>query len=160
MIVVSDSSAIISLSAVQQLQLLPSLYGSVTIPPAVADELRNAEPNSPGVDALQADWLHVVQVQDSAAVNRFRVQLDLGEAEALELALELKADLLLIDESRGREAASREGIPIIGVLGVLLAGKKRGILDHVRPVLLDLQQNAGFWISPDLLQQIIMEAGE
>jgi uncharacterized protein len=159
-IVVSDSSAIISLAAVDQLNLLPSLYGSVVIPTAVANELRNARPNSPGRNAVEADWLRVAEVRDRAAARRFEADLDPGEAEALELTIELNADLLLIDESHGREVALRHGLPIIGVLGVLLEGKRRGFLQQVAPVLTELQQRAGFWISPELARQILSAAGE
>jgi len=159
-IVVSDSSAIISLDAIGQLKLLPSLYGSVIIPTAVANELRNARPNSPGRNAAEADWLRIAEVTDRAAMKRFEADLDPGEAEALELTIELKADLLLIDESHGREVALRHGLPIIGVLGVLLEGKRRGFLQQLAPILKELHERAGFWISPELAGKILSAAGE
>ena len=155
MIVVSDSSAIISLVAIGQPNLLPLLYGT-----AVANELKNGRPGSPGRDVLDADWLRVVEVSDRAAVRRFQVDLDPGEAEAVELTIELKADLLLIDESHGREVALRHGLPIIGVLGVLLEGKRRGLLNRVAPLLNELQERAGFWISSELVRRILIAAGE
>jgi predicted nucleic acid-binding protein len=142
------------------LSLLPSLYGTVIIPTAVANELKHGRPGSPGRDVLEADWLRVVEVSDRGAVRRFQEDLDPGEAEAVELTIELKADLLLIDESHGREVALRHGLPIIGVLGVLLEGKRRGLLNQIAPLLNELQERAGFWISSELARKILIAAGE
>jgi uncharacterized protein len=104
-IVISDTSAITNLAAIQHLHLLPQLYSQVTVPEAVYRELADIDPPVPGtLEAQSAVWLQVRQVTDLRVVERLQneARLDPGESEAIALALELKADLLLIDERRGR----------------------------------------------------------
>jgi predicted nucleic acid-binding protein len=88
------------------------------------------------------------------------IELDRGEAEAIALAAELSADLLLLDERRARRIASRLGLRYIGVLGVLLDAKNRGDLTAVKPVLEALITQAGFWVSTDLYARVIEASGE
>lgn len=107
MIVISDTSAITNLAAIDQLQLLPQLYAQVRIPEAVYRELADINPPVPGTLEVQtAPWLKVMQVINYKVVKRLQdeVRLDPGESEAIALALELNAELLLIDERRGRAA--------------------------------------------------------
>ena len=101
MIVVSDTSAITNLAAIQRLQLLPQIYNSVTIPAAVYRELVEIDSPVPGtMEVQEAPWCRVQPVKNQSMVNRLHeeVRLDPGESEAIALALELKADLLLIDD--------------------------------------------------------------
>ena len=98
MIVISDTSAITNLAGIQHLQLLCQLYNQVTIPEAVYRELVEIYPPVPGTLEVQtAPWLEVRQVSNRQAIERLQldVRLDLGESEAIALALELNADLLL-----------------------------------------------------------------
>ena len=160
MIVVSDTSPILNLALIGQLHLLPSLYHQVLIPPAVHLELTRS-----GVDALvsmpgSSTWLIVAEAQDQARVRQLCSQLDRGEAEAIVLALERQADLLLMDERRGRREAAALGLRVTGLLGVLAEAKRAGLVDQVRPVLDDLITQAGFWIGADLRAQVIAELGE
>ena len=87
-------------------------------------------------------------------------ELDIGEAEAIALAVEVKADLLLLDERLGHKIASRLGLSVIGLLGVLLNAKRRGFLAGVRPVLDAVIAVAGFWDSGRLYSRVLDEAGE
>jgi len=88
------------------------------------------------------------------------IGLDAGEAAALALAVEIQADVVLLDERRGREVASQLGLRTIGILGLLLEAKSAGFLAAVGPVLDDLQREAGFWIAKPLRQQVLRLAGE
>lgn len=103
MIVVSDTSPITSLVDVGQVELLRTLFGTVIVPPEVSRELERGRVGVPG-------WVEVRELKDRTMVSRFSVEVDLGEAEALALAIELNADRLLIDEQQGRAIAERLGL--------------------------------------------------
>ena len=86
--------------------------------------------------------------------------LDRGEAETIALALELGADLVLLDEKEGRHAAQRFGLRVIGVVGILLEAKTSGAVGTVRPHLDAFRQTAGFYLSTSLYQHALAMAGE
>jgi uncharacterized protein len=111
---------------------------------------------------MMVDWLDVRSVSDQSQVmllERDR-RLDPGEANAIVLALELKATQLLIDERLGRVEAKRQGLRITGILGVLLAAKRQGLILAVRPILDRLIGGANFRISNQLYDEILTLAGE
>ena len=87
-------------------------------------------------------------------------ELDEGEAEAIALAAELNAGLLLMDERKGRIVAARLGIRFIGLLGILIEAKQRDIIPLVKPCVDSLISQAGFWIGKDLYGQVLQAAGE
>jgi len=89
-----------------------------------------------------------------------RRDLDLGEAETLALALELRADLVLLDEQEGRRAANRLGLRPFGVLALLLKAKQQREIEEIRSSLDALRQKAGFFLGDKLYRQILEEAGE
>ncbi len=160
MIVVSNTSPILNLAVVGQLDLLRQLYGTVKIPQAVYDELTNP-PNQPGSAEVQSSlWIQTESVSNRALVTSLLVDLDPGESEAIALTIELGADLLLIDERLGRQVAGRFGLKFIGILGILLEAKHQGYLPLVKPVLDDLIHTAGFWVSQALYQHVLRTAGE
>ncbi|MCX6595728.1 MAG: DUF3368 domain-containing protein [Acidobacteria bacterium] len=154
MIVVSDTSPILNLNAIGFARLFEPLYGQLLIPPAVAMELTRY-----GFDLAAAPWLQVRQTMDVAFVASLRMALDPGEAEAIALAKELKADAILIDERLGRRAARAEGIAVVGILGVLAAAKNRGLIPTCAPLVAALRQ-ADFWLSDDLCNQFLASQGE
>jgi predicted nucleic acid-binding protein len=105
-------------------------------------------------------FIDVRALSDQARVKSLLSQLDTGEAEAIVLAAESNADYLLIDERRGRQAATEAGIPIIGLIGIILLAKNRGFVPAVKDLLSELQSKAGFYIHPNLLQKALEAAGE
>lgn len=158
MIVISDTSAVTNLAAIQHLQLLSQLYNQVTIPDAVYCELAEIDPPVPGTLEVQtAPWLEVRQVISRAVVERLQVEvrLDPGESEAIALALELNADLLLIDERRGRAEANRLGIRITGLLGILVEAKQKKLIVAVKPLMDALIATSDFRVSSALYNQIL-----
>jgi predicted nucleic acid-binding protein len=160
-IVVCDASPIIGLSAVGQLSLLQQLYGKILIPESVAREISTGNPGQPGVAELQiSDWISIEAVGDSVLLRALDGELDRGEAEAIALAVELRAELLLVDERRARKVAARLGLAFVGVLGVLVEAKRKGLLVAVRPVLDGLAMQAGFRIKSDLYSLVLRAADE
>lgn len=158
MIVISDTSAITNLAAVQHLQLLPQLYTQVIIPEAVYRELTDINPPVPGTLEVQdAPWLEVRQVINSQVIEQLQgeARLDLGESEAIALAIELNADLLLIDERRGRAEANRLGLRITGLLGILVEAKRKNLIPAVKPLMDMLIATSEFRVSPGLYNQIL-----
>ncbi len=158
MIVISDTSAITYLAAIHHLQLLPQLYHQVTIPEAVYRELADIEPPVPGTLEVQgAAWLAVRAVVNRAVVEhlQYELRLDPGESEAIALAIELNADLLLIDERRGRSAADRLGVKITGLLGILVEAKRKNLVVAVKPLMDALISTSEFRVSPALYRQIL-----
>lgn len=162
MIVVSDTSPIGSLFLIGQIDLLPAVFGNVIIPEQVFAELLVLETDF-GHDLTSlrnAPWLKIRDAHDAQAVARLRTILDQGESEAIVLAKELNADFLLIDESEGRKIAQQEGLQIIGLLGVLMQAKRKGLIHLVKPLLDDLRLRADFRIAESLYQEVLRRVGE
>lgn len=161
MIVVSDTSPLTNLAAIGRLDVLRQLYGEVYIPNAVWDELNAGDKNWPGYESVAtANWIKQHGVQNQPLVVALRRDLDRGEAEGIALALELKADLILLVEKEGRHAAQQLGLQVVGVIGVLLEAKAKGLLPQVRSQLDALRQLAGFYLSESLYQAAMKLAGE
>jgi predicted nucleic acid-binding protein len=161
MIIVSNTSPIINLAMVSQLNLLEQLYLNINLAQAVYDEIVVAGAGKPGASEVQkASWLQVHQVANTPLVKALELELDIGEAETIALAVELKADLVLLDERRGRKVATRLGLNKIGILGMLFEAKNKGLLPSIKPVLDDLITKAGFWIRDQLYVHVLQAAGE
>src|SRR5687767_5806272 len=121
MIVVSNSSPITNLAVIGRLELLRQLYSTIHIPDAVYDEIVVRGAGKPGSTEVQTEaWFKRQPVTNSALVALLRSDLDDGEAEAVALASEVKADLLLLDDRAARSAAGGLGLKYVGLLGVLL----------------------------------------
>lgn len=160
MIVVADAGPLIALARIGQFGLLRSLYGQLHVPPTVRDEVVILERERPGADDVNAAaWIHTVEVRDVTAVQLLRERLDAGESEAIVLAIQLAADLLVIDEARGRRVAEARGLNKTGTIGTLIAAKKRGLVPEVKPLSDDLRA-AGFRLSEDLYRTGQVLAGE
>ena len=161
MIVVSDTSPVLNLARVRRLDLLPSLYHQVFIPPAVSTELgsRNSQ-TSQFIHAALGSWLLVASPENHELVAKLRNNLDAGEAEAIVLAVERQASLLLLDERLGRRAARTFGLRITGLIGVLVDTKQARLIDQVKPVLDELIAEAHFWIGTALYQEILAKLDE
>jgi predicted nucleic acid-binding protein len=160
-IVVSNASPLINLAAIGRLDLLHQLYGRIVIPRAVYREIVVDGTGQSGSDQVKTlEWIETRWVVDRVLVASLCLEVDEGEAESIVLASELEADLLLLDERRGRLVASRLGLRFVGLLGVLVEAKHRGLIPGVQPVLDDLIQKAGFWISRELYDRVLQAAGE
>ncbi len=161
--VVSNTSPVLNLAIIGQLSLLREQFGEIWIPAAVQEELRVEEdlPGSQAVrQALQAGWLRVEKVKDQVLVQVLQRDLDRGEAEAIVLAVRVKARQVLLDEREGRRIAKSLGLKVSGVLGILLRARREGRLSSLRGVIEELREKAGFHIRAELCAELIREAGE
>jgi hypothetical protein len=159
--VVSNTSPISNLAIIERLELLRQRYGTVRIPPAVADELSRLSHPAGKLRiqaALAAGWLQVDS--STAATGPLLFPLGAGEAAAISLAMAVKADVLLIDEKRGRAAARHVGLTVAGVLGELLYAKLAGEVVSLRPEIARLRTDAGFFIDSTIERFVLTQAGE
>ena len=151
MTIVSNTSPITNLATVGQLNLLQHLYSEIIIPQAVYIELTGLDYQVPGTREVQTfSWIQTQQVRDVDRVEDLCAELDPGEAEAIVLAIELNAERLLIDDQQGRNAATRLGLEITGILGILLIAKRRHLISTVKPTLDALIEQANFRVSSRL----------
>ncbi len=156
--VVSNTSPILNLAIVGRLELLKQQFGVVHVPKAVQDELR-AEEDRPGSrsirEAFDAGWIVVVRGSNTGMRDALRAELHGGEAEAIALAAETKADLVLLDERDARRMAARLNMKTTGVLGILLKAHRMKALPDLSQALHDLKTKAGFHLSDAIVAAIL-----
>jgi predicted nucleic acid-binding protein len=154
MIVIADTSPICYLLLIEQINLLPRLYGQVIISTVVQTEL--TDPSSP---AVVQQWINQpppwLQVIDHPAEAPGLTHLDAGERSAISLTEALNADLLLIDELLGRRTAKQRGIRVTGLLGILQAASKQRWIDL--PIVIQQLRQTSFRASESLFQKILNE---
>ncbi|MEE4358349.1 MAG: DUF3368 domain-containing protein [Desulfococcaceae bacterium] len=161
MIIVSNTSPIINLAAIRQMDLLKQLYEKIIIPQAVFEEIAVIGAGQAGSEEVKtSDWIETRQVNNRFPADSLQSELDAGEAEAIALALEIKADMILMDERRGRQAASRLGLRCLGLMGILTEAKHRKLIQAVKPMTDCLMKEAGFWIDQKLYQYVLQINGE
>ena len=158
--IVANAGPLIALARIGHFHLLHLLYNGLRIPTAVKDEVITFGKARPGAVELEtAQWIQVVDVTNQTAIELLRERLDRGESEAIVLAIELEADLLLIDEARGRRIAQAQGLNHIGTLGILVQARQNGIIAAVTPLLDDLIES-GFRMNEALYRTAQQLAGE
>lgn len=159
--VVSDTSPLTNLAVIGEFALLQKLFGQVMIAEAVWEELNAGGQRWPGRDEVAGSpWIIRYPPGNLSLFTALRRDLDAGEAASIVLALELSAGLVLMDELDGRHQARRQGLRTMGVVGVLLLAKRRGLIPSVRPRLDALREKAHFWLAEGVYHHAIAEAGE
>jgi predicted nucleic acid-binding protein len=159
-VVVSDTSPIRGLNSLGLLDLLERLYGTVLIPRAVAHELIKPGDGSTPVDLARISSLRIEAVVGSKLLDSLAAQLDPGEAEAIALAVERNASLLLIDERRGLARAAALGLRTTGLVGVLIDAKQQGHLPAIAPLLARLRDQFDFFLSDRVVMHARSIVGE
>jgi predicted nucleic acid-binding protein len=159
-IVVADTSVLLNLCRIGQVELLSRLFHEVVTPPEVAAEFDRLARQTTRFQGLTLpSWVRQQSAANIAAAIR-AANLDSGETAALALALEIRADALLVDERRGHQVAVQLGIKTIGVLGILLQAKSSGFIPQLRPLLETLERDAQFWIASAMRQRVLGLAAE
>ena len=156
--VVSNTTPIISLLKVGKLEILKELYQELFIPYEVYLEIEAGKNKEYYTDLTKVEWIRVVKIQSEKSLLFF-LDLDKGEAEAIVLANEVNADLIILDETLGRFHAKHVGLNVTGTIGVLLKAKETGIIDKIKPVLYELLLK-GIWLSEKLIKQTLAKASE
>ena len=152
-----NSTPVIGLANIGKLDVLRQMYGTITIPQAVFDEIK-----SPSVQRqvnANRDWIRVEQINDASQKQMYRAKLHAGEVEVMILAQEKKADLVILDDNAAKKTAKFLGLRVIGTLGILVLAKKRGYIKEVSPVL-DALKRDGFFVSDDLCDLVLRQADE
>jgi len=163
MVVASNTSPISNLAIIGHLDLLQKQFGTILIPPAVKTELERI--TIPGArasieQAILSGWLKVQRLGNARVAAILANDLDHGEAEVIALAFDINADCVLIDEKEGRIVARQAGLPVMGVLGILLRAKASGEIQSVRATIAALREKARFFVAQDLEADVLRDAGE
>jgi predicted nucleic acid-binding protein len=159
-IVVADATPLIYLAAIQKFDLLRTLFGRVVIPSAVYDEVVINGAGRPGAaETAGAAWIDRQSIFSASKAVSLQTFLDYGECEAIILAEELHADLVIMDEALGRRELAKRGIVFIGTIGVLMQAKQRNLIAALKPEL-DQLRAAGFHLTDRVYYSCLAASGE
>lgn len=150
--VVSNTTPLIALSKISKIELLKLIYHEIIIPVGVVEEYERGKSKEFYGDISKFDWIKVKKVEDEKTFE-YLLDLDKGEAESIVLAKNIKADLLIIDELRGREFATLKGLTITGTVGVLLKAQEKQLIQTALPFVYELKEK-GIWINDNLIQYV------
>lgn len=156
--VVSNTTPIISLLKLNSLHIMQQLYTQIYIPLAVYNEIEAGKSKEFYTDLSKINWINIIEIHDKLAVKYF-LDLDAGEAEAIVLATEINAELIILDEKLGRFHAKHADLIVTGTIGVLIKAKKAGLVKNIKP-LLDELTDKNVWISPQFKKKILKIVGE
>ena len=148
-VIISDTSCLIILTKIGEIDLLRQLYKTVTITQDISLEYGENLP----------EWFEVQQVKDHYRQQLLEMQIDKGEASAIALALETSDNIVILDDWKARKVAERLGISVTGTLGVIIKAKNTGIIPSIKPYL-DKIRETNFRISEELEQIALKEANE
>ncbi len=160
--IVANSSVLIALSSIEQLELLKQCFNEdIFIPDAVWDEVVVTGKGRAGAEIVRTTtWLKRRTVQDADYVNLLCTSLDRGEAETIALAREFKADVILLDEKAARSVADRLGLHVLGTVGLLMWARQRNLIPSLRKQLDALRHKGRFRLSQQLYRAVLAEVGE
>lgn len=150
--VIADASALICLGWVDQLQILPAVFGRIVVPPAVAAEVTHRQPALPA-------WIDVREPRRPLDHRVVTARLGAGETEVLCLGLELDGAWLILDDAQARALARELGLRMLGTAAVLVEAKRAGFLARVRPTL-DVLMAKGFRLDRKVYDRILTAADE
>lgn len=156
--IISNTTPILSLLKINKLVLLKELYGKVTIPNAVFQEIENGKEKQYYQDLSLLSWIEIADIKNLESRVYF-TDLDDGEAEVLILAKEQNADLVIMDEIIGRRFAKQLEFNLTGTIGILLKAKEKGLINSVTKLLTELTEK-GTWLNPKLISRVIKLAKE
>ena len=156
---ISNTSPLLYLYCIGTLEWLPKLFDEVWTPAAVVAELQAGRERGYNVpNPSEYSWLQVVEPH-SVPSEWLALDLGTGELEAMALALEHPARVVLLDDALARRIAQAAGLEVWGTLRILLEGKSEGLIEHIEPLIGRLKKS-GMWISDNVQQRVLALAGE
>ena len=156
--VIVNSTPLIILSKIGELEILKNLYGEIMIPRAVFEEVTRKN-DLANEKILKSEWIKIFEVQDKSDRKIYQAKLHDGEVEVMMLAKEISADLLIIDDNSAKKFAKFLCFKVTGTLGILLKAKSEKIISEVRPIL-DKMLAEKFYISDKIINLVLKTAGE
>ena len=147
--IISDTSCLILLDKIGELEILNKLFGTIITTTEVASEFGQPLPS----------WVEIKQPSDNNYQSIIEASVDKGEASAIALAIELDDCLLIIDDLKGRKFANQLGLAIIGTIGVIVDAKLAGIIPSIKPILTKIK-STNFRITEQLEALILKRSGE
>lgn len=147
--IISDTSCLIILSKIGELNLLKEVYGNISTTSDIAAEFGEELPY----------WIEIQQVKDLHKQQLLEMQIDKGESSAIALALETESSFVILDDHKARQIAERLGINYAGTIGIIIKAKISGIIPSIKPILEKIKQT-NFRISTELEIIALQEAGE
>lgn len=162
MIVGADSSVLISLSAIGQLEISHARFPEgICIAPAVWREVVEQGQGRPGAEGVRiATWIKKFEIKDLVFAQYLQAGLEAGEAESIVLARELNADLILLDERDARDVAKSFGFHVLGTIGLLIWVKQTGHINNLKELLDKLLYTANFRLSDSLYAFALHQVNE
>ena len=148
-VVISDTSCLIVLEKIDRLNLLQEIYDEVVTTPEIAEEFKKSLP----------DWIKIVSAKNKVLQKELEKKLDLGEASAIALGLEIPDCSIIIDDLKARKIASSLKLEYTGTLGIIVKAKQLNILHSVKPIIQKLHE-VGFRFSSEVEKDILNQAGE
>jgi predicted nucleic acid-binding protein len=158
-LVIINTSPLLYLYQVNCLELLQQLYSTITVPPAVLQELETGKLQ--GVDVPEVNSIEWIQIRPVASATIIPAVIDLGqgEAEVIALGLENPSSLLVFDDSLARRIADLYGLKYTGTLGVLVKAKQSGYLSAVAPII-NMLRSKGMWLTDKIISDVLRLSGE
>jgi predicted nucleic acid-binding protein len=157
--IVCNSTPLIHLSRIGHLWILEKLFGRLTIPTEVYNEIVLKGEAKPGSrDVVEAAWISIREVKNVYAVQELNSVLHLGESEAIVLAEEIEADLIILDDNRARKVAAMRGLSVVGTLALLRQAMEKELIPALKPLFDDLR-SMGFYMGKEY-DEILKDAGE
>jgi hypothetical protein len=158
--VVCDTTVLLYLARIEQIELLPSLFASIYVPEPVITELDMGRLlRRDTVDPRELDWATRVSVTPSELDALPSNRLGAGERAVLAYARAYECDIVGLDDFQARALATQMGLQVVGTLGVLLLAKRHHLISELRP-LIDALVNEGFRLDGDLRQVVLRLANE
>ena len=157
--VVVNSTPLIALCGIGQLDILQKLYHEIIIPAAVYREVTAIEDSACRQIKLAEKWIRIEQIGDHTEKKMYKAKLHEGEVEVMILAQEKQADLVIIDDNAAKKTAKYLGLTVTGTLGVLVKAKRCNIIDRLYPLLAEMKQN-GFYMDASLESAVLKQVGE